>query len=110
MAPEISRRQLIKLGAGAGAAALLAACGVNRDSGATTSSTPATGSAPSTSGGAATELSLWIVDHNPAAQEVLEGQIIPAFQDANPGYRVNLRLTGWERFAEEVGKRLRSNG
>jgi len=101
MAKEVSRRQMIKLGAGASAAALLAACGVNRGSETTATSTSIAGSTSSTAG-ATKELSLWIVDHNPAAQSVLEGQIIPAFQDANPGYRVNLRLTGWERFAEEV--------
>jgi len=102
MAPEVSRRQFVKLGAGAGAAAFLAACGINRGSDATISSTSTPGVAPSSVGGTTKELSLWIVDHNPAAQAVLEEQVIPAFQDANPGYRVNLRLTGWERFAEEV--------
>jgi multiple sugar transport system substrate-binding protein len=102
MAQEISRRQMLKLGAGASAAALLAACGINRGAETTVTSTSIAGSTSSTASRATKELSLWIVDHNPAAQSVLEGQIIPAFQDANPGYRVNLRLTGWERFAEEV--------
>jgi len=106
MAPELTRREVLRIGAGAGLAGLLAACGVTGSSN-TSSTAGATGSTtatPSTTGaGASTrELSLWIVDHNPAVQAALEDSIIPAFHDANPGYRVKLRFTGWDRFAEEV--------
>lgn len=106
MPPEMSRRELIKLSAGAGMAALLAACGI--DDGTTSTSAGQSGAstsvtATSAGGGTSpTELSLWIVDHDGAVRDALENQIIPGFVDANPGYRVNLRFSGWERYAEEV--------
>jgi multiple sugar transport system substrate-binding protein len=105
---EITRRDFVKLTGGLGAAGLLAACGLGGSASTTTAtgsgsgvSTTAAGSGGST-GANPKDLSLWIVDHDGAVRDVLENQIIPSFVDANPGYRVSPRYSGWERYAEEV--------
>jgi len=99
---EITRRKLIKMTGSLGAAGFLAACGVRGTPSESAPATSAVGSTASTSAGARTELSLWIVDHDGEVRSRLENEIIPAFEDANPGYTVSLRFSGWERYAEEV--------
>jgi multiple sugar transport system substrate-binding protein len=88
---SITRRRLLGMAGAVGAAAGLAACGARPQA---REGTDAAGSE--------TELSLWIVDHDGSVRNVLQNDIIPAFEEENPGYRINVRFSGWERYAEEV--------
>lgn len=84
----LTRRRLLRAAGGIGVAATLGACARPGDNG--------------SSGGSDKELSLWIVDHDGGIRDQLENEIIPAFEQENPGYRVQVRFSGWERYAEEV--------
>jgi multiple sugar transport system substrate-binding protein len=87
----ITRRRLLEMAGGLGVAAGLAGCGARPER-----------QEDSETAAGDTQLSLWIVDHDGAVRNVLENEIIPAFEAENSGYRVNLRFSGWERYAEEV--------
>lgn len=87
MVRTFTRRRVLGVAGGLGAAAGLVACRAGVEG---------------RSSGEEGELSLWIVDHDGTVRELLEDEIIPAFERDNQGYRVNLRFSGWERYAEEV--------
>lgn len=47
-------------------------------------------------------IGFWVVDWNLETQKVLEENIIPAFEERNPGIKVDLKYITWGNFDEQI--------
>jgi multiple sugar transport system substrate-binding protein len=52
--------------------------------------------------GAAVELELWIADFNPDTRELLDRQLVPRFEAAHPGVKVNTQYIPWTHLDEKL--------
>lgn len=50
----------------------------------------------------ATELELWIADFNQATRDLLDEELIPRFEAAHPGVKVNTQYVYWTHLAEKL--------
>jgi multiple sugar transport system substrate-binding protein len=49
-----------------------------------------------------TELDLWIVDFNPDTRKLLDTELIPRFEAAHPGVKVNIQYISWTHLDEKL--------
>jgi multiple sugar transport system substrate-binding protein len=49
-----------------------------------------------------TELDLWIVDFNPDTRKLLDTELIPRFEAAHPGVKVNIQYITWTHLDEKL--------
>jgi ABC-type glycerol-3-phosphate transport system substrate-binding protein len=108
----LSRRAFLGASAGMMTGVFLAACApaapappapVEQPTAAKAEEQPTTApAAPAAPAGAATELGLLLVDWNEAFRTILDGEILPAFQQANPGVTVLVDYTDWGQLDPKV--------
>lgn len=108
----LSRREFLQLSAGLGGSVLLAACAPKPTPAPTQAPAEAPTQPPAEAPAEqpteaappaeALELGLLLVDWNDAFRTILENEIIPAFQEANPGLTVIPDFTDWGNLDPKV--------